>query len=57
MEAALTGMLAQGDVRGLALDRVISQATFDEAVRENVDEFEMSEEEAVSVCLSDVYCR
>mmetsp|Transcript_17582 Transcript_17582/g.21307 ORF Transcript_17582/g.21307 Transcript_17582/m.21307 type:complete len:107 (-) Transcript_17582:1301-1621(-) len=50
-ERALSGLLGQGDVRGLSLMKRISQATFDEAVKENTDEFGMDFDEAVKEAL------
>ncbi len=50
-ERQLSGLLGQGDVRGLSLIKMISQATFDEAVKENTDEFGMEFDEAVKEAL------
>jgi len=50
-ERAISGLLGTGNVRGLSVLKRISQATFDEAVRENVEEFEMSRKEAIDETL------
>ena len=49
-EAQLETWLSQGDSRAVAVvkkQRCVSQETFDAAVRENIDEFEMEVQEAV----------
>jgi len=46
-EEELTRLLLAGDTKGLALAKLITQDTFDEAVRENMEEFGMSQQEAV----------
>lgn len=50
-ERELTMLLAAGDKRGLTLMKQISQETFDEAVKENMDEFGLSREEAIKDAL------
>ncbi|GBG25083.1 Hypothetical Protein FCC1311_013002 [Hondaea fermentalgiana] len=47
-EEQLTQLLLSGDMRGLTLMNNISQDTFDEAVKENMEEFEMTREEAIA---------
>ena len=50
-EAQLEQWLSQGDQRALEVvkaQREVSQDNFDEAVRENIEEFEMEIEEAIT---------
>eukprot|EP00514_Thraustochytrium_sp_LLF1b_P005125 CAMPEP_0184511444 /NCGR_PEP_ID=MMETSP0198_2-20121128/2353_1 /TAXON_ID=1112570 /ORGANISM="Thraustochytrium sp., Strain LLF1b" /LENGTH=106 /DNA_ID=CAMNT_0026901407 /DNA_START=91 /DNA_END=411 /DNA_ORIENTATION=- len=52
-ERKLTELLAQGDFRALTLMNQISQTTFDEAVKENMEEFGLSREEAIEEAIKE----